>query len=1166
MATRKKKNAPGELPSQPDPCAPLDGDTLLAAAAPVLRRLSEDLQARASASPAVSDALKQRHEAEKRAQRTAEAFAGWRDNFCEQLAAAWLLSCVFVRTLEDRGLIERRRLAGPGAIDSERAFFALAPSLTPRDYLWTVFRELSHLPAAAELFDLRHNPVWLLGPSGEVARELLALFRLPNADNPAFRFGGPDSRFLGDLYERLSESVRERYALLQTPAFVERFILDRTLTPALKSFGLAETTLIDPTCGSGHFLLGAFERLLEARMRAEPGVDTRPAALEALDAIAGADINPYAVAIAKFRLTLAFLEKAGYTRLKDAPQLPLNVVVADSLLHNPQSGQQNFGDLAGQAIAPWKGSDFQLEDEDGARRVLYRTYAAVVGNPPYKNVDDPALRERYRAMYSTAIREYSLCVPFGERFFQLARPAGRIGMIVANSFMKREFGKKFVEEFLSTVNLDLIVNAAGAYIPGHGTPTVLLFGSADPATKEDVLSVLPKRGEPSTPMPPEEGRVWQSILEGWNKPGYENEFISVEPVDRPWLDRHPWVLSGGGAIDLVKQVEASSTARLAKVVDAIGFSVITGEDNVLCNERAAFCRAGVPIAQTRRLVLGEEVRDWAIATGGYCAWPRNDLLARCAETDLVALLRYLWPCRTILRARKAFSVPVEKKGIPWWDLREVYTERMRTPLTITFAFVSTHNHFVLDRGGKVFKQSAPIIKLPETATEEDHYALLAYLNSSTACFWMKQVMMNKGGSGIGRGIQDESWEARFEFDGTKVSQIPLPTALETLAPLAKQMVKLRNELDAAVTDHCLHGGSPAPVHERFAEMVALQETIDWRVYQLFGLVDEAAVLPTFLPVGSRPFERLLNEQPTAWFERNGYDRPKASDNQTQTLIQVDRIRQSKFLGLLETPEYKRRWTVPDLHDALAQAKRHQELTALEEFVAPASSVTSLGDGKHIAGDAAVPYLATLRFTDSGVKKHSEWERTWDLQRREDAGETVGEIPVPRKYASTDFREAQYWSLRGKLDVPSERFISYPGCESDEDGKPLHGWAGWDHYQRAKALAELYYQRKSVDGWEKERLQPMLAGLLELLPWLKQWHSDPLAELGGDSPAAQFTQLLEAECAEHGFSHDDLRAWRPAPAQRRAKKRATTPKPTKKTRAKKADVAASATASLPPEEQ
>ena len=44
------------------------------------------------------------------------------------------------------------------------------------------------------------------------------------------------------------------------------------------------------------------------------------------------------------------------------------------------------------------------------------------------------------------------------------------------------------------------------------------------------------------------------------------------------------------------------------------------------------------------------------------------------------------------------------------------SDRLRTPLSIAFAFVATHNHFVLDRGGKVFNRTAPVIKLPPDAT------------------------------------------------------------------------------------------------------------------------------------------------------------------------------------------------------------------------------------------------------------------------------------------------------------------------------------------------------------------------------------------------------------------------------------------------------------------
>ena len=82
-------------------------------------------------------------------------------------------------------------------------------------------------------------------------------------------------------------------------------------------------------------------------------------------------------------------------------------------------------------------------------------------------------------------------------------------------------------------------------------------------------------------------------------------------------------------------------------------------------------------------------------------------------------------------------------------------------MSIAFAFVATHNHFVLDRGGKVFKQTAPVIKLPAGATEDDHLELLGVLNSSAACFWLKQVSHDKGNRGVNEGHGGEDVGATF---------------------------------------------------------------------------------------------------------------------------------------------------------------------------------------------------------------------------------------------------------------------------------------------------------------------------------------------------------------------------------------------------------------------
>lgn len=164
----------------------------------------------------------------------------------------------------------------------------------------------------------------------------------------------------------------------------------------------------------------------------------------------------------------------------------------------------------------------------------------------------------------------------------------------------------------------------------------------------------------------------------------------------------------------------------------------------------------------------------------------------------------------------------------------------------------------------------------------------------------------------------------------------------------------------------------------------------------------------------------------------------------------------------------------------------------------------------------VPFLPRLYLKPSGLRKREAWEETWGLQRREDVidaltalpegdpgrltaaqaterkRQEVGDIPVPPAYVSADFLKSHWWQLRGKLDVPKERYVLFPGCERDADPTPVLCWAGWNHLQRAQAIAA-YHEEARNEGWSDDRRFPLLEGLSALVPWLKQWHNaqDPI---------------------------------------------------------------------------
>jgi hypothetical protein len=143
--------------------------------------------------------------------------------------------------------------------------------------------------------------------------------------------------------------------------------------------------------------------------------------------------------------------------------------------------------------------------------------------------------------------------------------------------------------------------------------------------------------------------------------------------------------------------------------------------------------------------------------------------------------------------------------------------------------------------------------------------------------------------------------------------------------------------------------------------------------------------------------------------------------------------------------------------------------------------------------------------------------------------------VPPKYVTKDFLSSDFWRLRGGLDVPKERFVSFPHCQRDADGSLIVTWAGHNHLQRALAIAAYYQERKDSEGWSPERLVPLLAGVIELLPWLVQWHNDYDPDLGarmGD----YFVDFVQTEARALGMTEAAVADWTPPPTPRRGRSR------------------------------
>jgi hypothetical protein len=239
----------------------------------------------------------------------------------------------------------------------------------------------------------------------------------------------------------------------------------------------------------------------------------------------------------------------------------------------------------------------------------------------------------------------------------------------------------------------------------------------------------------------------------------------------------------------------------------------------------------------------------------------------------------------------------------------------------------------------------------------------------------------------------------------------------------------------------------------------------------------------------------------------------------------------------ETQKAAEAWLLDRLEDLFApKAEAGTELTAhaqagalsqprpyrLEEVLAAflrdprVAAVAGVHTGEGSAVDLSHTVEALLRahglpdnprriYTEAGRRKRDEWKRVWALQDQEDQGATAlsdpetgaplldeeGEPlrhpPVPPKYDKGDF-QADYFSTRGKLDVPRERFILFADLLP-----PCYGWNGWRDNDRADAqldalsIAERYPENPLPPPTaEDPRLCGPMLGLWETLPDVRRW--------------------------------------------------------------------------------
>src|SRR3989338_1116864 len=284
------------------------------------------------------------------------------------------------------------------------------------------------------------------------------------ADNTVhYDFSAIDADVLGNIYEQYlghilkktakraslteGKAYRKEQGIYYTPTYVVDYIVKNTIGELAKDkkFDLKNIKVLDPACGSGSFLIKAFDYLITLDKKkngekAQHKLDLTGASasygrkVEILkENIFGVDLDPKAVEIAQLNLLLKTAEKKH--RL---PTLQENIKVGNSLIDDSA--------VAGDRAFKWE-DEFKDVMKDGG-------FDVVIGNPPYGAELSKEEQDYLNKVYD--IGSTDTAILFIKKANELLKKDGKLGFIVPKALCFASNYKK-IREFIWD-NVETIVD------------------------------------------------------------------------------------------------------------------------------------------------------------------------------------------------------------------------------------------------------------------------------------------------------------------------------------------------------------------------------------------------------------------------------------------------------------------------------------------------------------------------------------------------------------------------------------------------------------------------------------------------------------------------------------------------------------------------------------
>jgi len=649
--------------------------------------------------------------------------------------------------------------------------------------------------------------------------------------------------------------VKKAGGVYYTPAYIVEYIVKNTVGKLCKSKTpkqIEKLKILDPACGSGSFLIGAYTYLLNHHRDwyVKDGLQkhtkeiyqgsggqwlltTQEKKRILLNNIYGVDIDSQAVEVTKLSLLLRVLEGESEEtigknlklfRERALPDLGNNIKCGNSLIGPDfyQNKQMFFLDDEERYrinVFDWNSEFPQVFPSPSGRGTKGEGnggFDAVIGNPPYVRQEELGeTKSYYQLQYKTFRSTGDLYVNFIEKGLSLLKKGGLFGMIVSNKWLRAAYGQPLREFLADGVSVLQIVDLAGLPVFPKATVRTLIL----------ICTPQPKQNGTIRYLAPVSMEDFQTINSGDRL----QELVNLRGVDLPrsMFSSDSWSFSRPGSEQLIRRIKQDAVPLEDYVGGKMFRGVVTGMNSAFIIDRGTRNRL---IAQDKKcaeiirpVLAGKDIHRYSVT------FRDNYLIFTRRGTNInhyPSVLKYLAQYRRDLTPKKTGKEEFGRKPgrYQWYEIQDTidYYPEFEKP-KIIYPDIATACRFALDREGYFGSNTTYFIP------SNDLY-LLGILNSNLGQFYFSEVCAGLEGRGTTYlrffGQYLEGFPVRsinFDVPTEKARHGKMVTLVERMFTLHKELAAAKNPNDKTKLQR---------------EIEATDRQIDQLVYELYGLTEE----------------------------------------------------------------------------------------------------------------------------------------------------------------------------------------------------------------------------------------------------------------------------------------------------------------------------------------